>query len=127
MYNPYFNAINSYNSPYINPVTADRGFSQPYKQEITEVYGMQGAQAYQMAPNSSVILLDASSPMVYIKRTDGAGSPSIAAYNLVQCQADESTSELEKRVRKLEEIINESYTSKSSEQSRKSAQQNITD
>lgn len=125
MYNPYFNAINSYNSPY-NPVSAGMGYSQLNKQEITEVYGMQGAQAYQMAPNSSVILLDASSPMVYIKRTDGAGSPSIAAYNLVQRQADESTSELEKRVRKLEEFY-ESYTSKSSEQSRESAQQNITD
>ena len=128
MYNPYINAFSNYNSPYINnPAAADRGFSQPYKQEITEVYGMQGAQAYQMAANSSVILLDASNPMVYIKRTDGAGSPSIAVYKLVQCQADESTSELEKRVRKLEEIINESYTVNASEFRRKSAESDSVD
>ena len=125
MYNPYFNAINSYNSPYINPVSADRGFSQPYKQEITEVYGLQGAQTYQMPPNSSCMLLDASEPITYIKKTDGAGSASIIAYKLVPLQTNNN--DLEKRIRKLEEIVNESYTSKSSEQSRESAQQNITD
>ena len=87
---------------------------------------MQGAQAYQMAANSSVILLDASSPVVYIKRTDGAGSPSIAVYKLVQCQADESTSELEKRVKKLEELY-ESYSFDVAELKRKSVEPNCSD
>ena len=129
MYNPYFNsAIPNYNSQYMNPVSAGMGYSQLNKQEITEVYGLQGAQTYQMAPNSSVILLDASDPTVYIKRTDGAGSASISAYKLVPCQSDNNSSELEKRVKKLEDIINESYTFNASELSkRKSAESNITD
>ncbi len=129
MYNPYFNnAFSNYNSPYINnPVSTGLGYNaQSCKQEITEVYGMQGAQAYQMAANSSVILLDASSPVVYIKRTDGAGSPSIAVYKLVQCQADESTSELEKRVKKLEELY-ESYSFDVAELKRKSVEPNCSD
>lgn len=127
MYNPYFNsAIPNYNSQY-NPVSAGMGYSQLNKQEITEVYGLQGAQTYQMAPNSSVILLDASDPTVYIKRTDGAGSASISAYKLMPFQNENNTSELEKRVKKLEDIINESYTINATELKRKSAEQNITD
>lgn len=128
MYNPYFNsAIPNYNSQYMNPVSAGMGYNQLNKQEITEVYGLQGAQTYQMAANSSVILLDASDPIVYIKRTDGAGSASIIAYKLVPCQSDNNSSELEKRVKKLEDIINESYTFNVPELKRKSAEQNITD
>lgn len=128
MYNPYYNAFSNYNSPY-NPVSAGQGFNgQPYKQEITEVYGAQGAQAYQMAPNSSVILLDASDPIAYIKKTDGAGSASILAYKLVPYQNESSTSDLEKRVKKLEEIINESYTVNASEfNKRKPAESDIID
>lgn len=119
--NPY-NAFSN-NSLYNNPVSTGYGFgySQPTKQEITEVYGVQGAQAYQMAPNSSVIMLDANNPVAYIKKTDGAGSASIMAYKLVPYESD-NTSELEKRVRKLEDIINESYIVNAAELKRKSAE-----
>lgn len=110
MFNPYFNnAFSNYNSPYISNPAAGMGYTQPMKQEITEVYGISGAQAYQMAANSSVILLDANNPTVYLKRTDGAGSASINVYKLVPCDSGSST-DLEKRVEKLEAIINESYT-----------------
>ena len=112
MFNPYFsNAFPNYNSQYINPVTSgySYGSSQMPKQEITEVYGLQGAQAFQMGANSSTILLDASNPVVYIKRTDGGGSASISVFKLVPCEND-NTSDLEKRVKRLEEIFNESYS-----------------
>lgn len=123
--NPY-NAFSN-NSPY-NPASAGLGYGQPIKQEsITEVYGVQGAQAYQMAPNSSTIMLDANNPVAYIKRTDGAGCPSIMAYKLVPCQED-NTSDLEKRVKRLEELINESYTFNASEfRQRKSAEPDSSD
>lgn len=124
MFNPYYNAFPNNNSIY-NPVSAGMGYSQLNKQEITEVYGMQGAQTYQMAPNSSVILLDASNPTVYIKRTDGAGSASISAYKLMPFQEENNTSDLEKRVKRLEELINESYTFDASKlKPRESAEQN---
>lgn len=120
----YNNAFNNLTSLYNNPVAGyGYGYSQP-RQEITEVYGVQGAQAYQMAPNSSVILLDASEPIVYIKKTDGAGSASIVSYNLVQREAEQTkTNELEMRIKRLEEIISESNTfSIKSAESEKSAQ-----
>lgn len=128
MFNPYFNnAIPNYNSQY-NPVSSGYSYgSQMPKQEITEVYGVQGAQAYQMPPNSSVILLDASNPIVYIKKTDGAGSPSIISYKLMPIQNESNTSELEKRVQKLEEIVNESYSINAAELKRKSAEPNCSD
>ena len=123
----YNNAFNNLTSLYNNPVCSAGygfGYSQQTKQEITEVYGVQGAQAYQMAPNSSVILLDASEPIVYIKKTDGAGSASIVSYNLVQRETEQAkTNELEMRIKRLEEIINESNTfSIKSAESEKSAQ-----
>lgn len=124
MFNPYFNnnAFSNYNSQY-NPAAVGLGYGQPQKQEITEVYGVQGAQAYQMPPNSSAILLDANTPQVYIKRTDGAGSASIATYKLIPYTAEsDSTAELEKRVRKLEEIINESNSCNVTDIKRESAQ-----
>ena len=120
----YNNAFNNLTSLYNNPVSTGYGFgySQPTKQEITEVYGVQGAQAYQMAPNSSVIMLDANNPVAYIKKTDGAGSASIMAYKLVPYESD-STSDLERRIKRLEDIINESNTfSIKSAESEKSAQ-----
>ena len=123
MFNPYFNnAIPNYNSQY-NPVASGYSYgNQMPKQEITEVYGLQGAQAFQMGANSSTILLDASNPVVYIKKTDGGGSASISVFKLVPCEND-NTSDLEKRVKKLEEIINESYSVNASEfRQRKSAE-----
>lgn len=60
-------------------------YQPPYQQpfQITKVNGENGAKAFQMPPNSSIILLDESSPKVYIKETDGASYPKLSAYKLV--------------------------------------------
>lgn len=51
--------------------------------QITKVNGENGAKAFQMPPNSSIILLDESNPKVYIKETDGASYPKLSVYKLV--------------------------------------------
>lgn len=48
------------------------------------VQGEQGANDYQLAPNSSVILLDKDAPIIYIKSTDAVGRANpIEKYHMV--------------------------------------------
>ena len=65
MFNPYYNQTNCPN-PYearLNAVLA------PYKMDITSVNGQNGAQAFQMPPNSRALLLDESAPS-YVQSTN---------------------------------------------------------
>lgn len=96
-----------------NPVTTGYGFGySQQKQEIIKVNGREGANAYQMPPNSSVLLLDVNQPVVYLKQTDGGGYANITAYRIEPLQetSQTKTNELEMRIKRLEEIINESNT-----------------
>lgn len=55
----------------------------PAKMEVVKVHGEDGANAFVMGPNSSIILLDETEPAVWLKTTDGAGYATITGYNLV--------------------------------------------
>lgn len=48
--------------------------------------GKAGAEAYPMAPNSKVMLLDTQDPVMYVKATDAVGRASIVVYDLVERQ-----------------------------------------
>lgn len=48
--------------------------------QLIKVSGMDGAKAYQMAPNSSVALFHESEDLLYVKSTDGAGFPTIRVF-----------------------------------------------
>lgn len=52
------------------------------RQEITKVNGDAGANAYQLPPNSSILLLDETAPKVYLAQSDGAGYKTITAYKI---------------------------------------------
>ena len=80
------------------------------RQEIVRVNGRGGAEAYQLAPNSSALLLDTTAPVVWLKTTDGAGYPTVAAYDIAPAQTQEQKdasrfSALEKRISDLEVLI----------------------
>ena len=49
---------------------------RPPEDLIIRVTGMEGAKAYQLAPNSRAALFDDTDDIVIIKTTDGAGFPS---------------------------------------------------
>lgn len=78
------------------------------RQEVTRVSGENGAKAYQLPPNSSVLLLDETAPIVWLKTTDGAGYPTVSAYSITPYQTEPQTSmtDIESRVKRLEEIVN---------------------
>ena len=103
-----------YQSPYFNPY----GFMQQGMQQnptpqmpvqqVVRVNGENGAKAYQMGANSSALLLDESGSMVWLKTTDGAGFPTVSAYDITPHQetASPDYSSLEQRIEKLEMIVN---------------------
>lgn len=78
-------------------------------QQIIKVNGSNGAQAYQLGPNCSTLLLDETAPRVFLAQTDGAGYKSITAYRLEPYEEapEISNQDLLKRIEKLEEMVNE--------------------
>lgn len=83
------------------------------KQEIIRVNGRNGAEAYQIASNSSVLLLDEQLPIVYLKQSDGAGYSTVTPYSITPYQPEPQVDvkSLEDRIKRLEDIINESHSS----------------
>lgn len=107
--------MTNYVNPYMNPYgqyqvqpTQLQSMQQMPQQQVVKVNGEGGARAYQMAPNSSALLLDESGTIVWLKTTDGAGFPTVSPYDITphaQAQPVELTS-LESRITRLEEIVN---------------------
>ena len=116
MYNNYSNYLNN---PYNNPYTVGMAGTNPYqpnsRQEIIKVNGKEGANAYPLnTPNSSVLMLDINQPILYVKISDGAGYCNITPYTIsplkeVMNESNINTDDLEKRIKRLEELY-ESYT-----------------
>lgn len=82
------------------------------RQEVAKVNGENGARAYQIAPNSSVLLLDEVNPIVYLKTSDSGGYASITPYSITPYQSEPTVDvkSLEERIERLEGLINESNT-----------------
>lgn len=110
MYNSYFPGQPTYTQPY-----GQFNTSQIPRQEVIKVNGENGARAYQIAANSSALLLDESGLMVWLVVTDGAGYKSVMPYDITPHQASQAPdySGLETRISRLEELVNV-YTSNSS-------------
>ena len=113
MYTPQMYGNGMMQNPYQgiaqNPYQTAFGMQQ--KTEVVRVNGENGAKAYQLPPNSSILLLDESAPVVWLKQTDGAGYPTITPYQIspVQTQSETAAAQvavLEERVKRLEEVIN---------------------
>ena len=74
---------------------------------IIKVHGYNGADAFQMGPNSQVFLLDDNDPLIWFVQTDGAGYKTITPYDVAPHQTTPQidVQSLETRVRALEEQI----------------------
>lgn len=76
----------------------------PQQQEVLKVTGRNGANALNLAPNSSVLALDTSAPIVWLVTTDGAAYKTCTPYEIKPYE-EISTDSLEKRISRLEELI----------------------
>lgn len=92
-------------------------FQQP--QQIIEVNGEAGANAYNLAANSSVMLLDTQQPICYVVKTDGAGYKTVLSFDLVPHIPKEQAmmNSIEERLKKLEEMITNGKSDFRNEQS----------
>lgn len=81
-------------------------FQQPT--QIIEVNGIEGANAYNIAPNSSAMLLDTQYPICYVVKTDGAGYKTVMPFDLTPHIPKEQAqmNSIEERLKRLEETIN---------------------
>ena len=105
----------SYQMPMQNPYQARLDALQPppaSRCEIIRVNGRNGAEAYQMPPNSSNLLLDETAPLVWLVQTDGAGYKTLTPYTISPYQPAPPVDvhSLEDRVKRLEELLNESHS-----------------
>ena len=99
-----------YQNPYLDRLTALQGQqtnASPQRSEIIRVNGKGGADAFPMPPNSSVLLLDETAPVVWLKQTDGAGFPTCTPYSITPYQAppEPDYASLDDRISKLEAMV----------------------
>lgn len=71
------NSLNLFGMGYQPPTTA---LQTPIT--VPTVNGREGANAYSMPPNSTVLLLDANQPIVWFKQTDGGGYATVKGYSI---------------------------------------------
>ena len=85
MYNPNF--FNPY-QPYQNAINNPYQFNSPrvpgYSGQVIQVNGRAGAEALQMEPNSSMVLFDMDSDIMYLKSTDSAGYPTLRVFDFIE-------------------------------------------
>ena len=84
------------------------GAMQGFAGQITRVNGRNGAEAFRLAPNSSILLMDENDPIVWLKQTDGAGYATVTPYTVAPypAAAPVDVNSLENRVKRVEEILN---------------------
>ena len=113
----YEYAVNPLYNPMVNPyLGAQRPYQQQPRQEVIKVNGENGARAFQMPANSSALLLDESGVIVWLVTTDGAGYKSVAPFDISPHEAAPvpNYSDLETRITRLEEMMNNANTCNSS-------------
>lgn len=96
-------------SPYPAPTAQAMRASNSPRYEIIHVTGRRGAEALQMAPNSSALVLDDTAPIVWLCQTDGAGYLTPTPFDISQHVEAPAVSmdDLNARLSKLEEMLNE--------------------
>lgn len=113
---------NPFNPYQVNPAYASQIANNMHTvnpNQIIKVNGRGGAEAYQMPPNSQVLLLDETQPILWLKQTDGAGYPSLNAYDIKPHEEKPvpDMKSLEERIAKIEEAIkHEPYTTSNGRQ-----------
>lgn len=117
---PHYDTTSFYNQM-INSLQSQNQGGLP-KYEVVRVSGRPGAESFQMAPNSEVLLLDATQPIIWLVQADGAGYKTLTPYDVsphVEVKPEDKFKSLEDRITRLEEKIDaKSYTGATNRQQR---------
>ena len=107
---PYSSQLYSQFMPTLQPLQP-----QPQPQEVIKVNGRAGAESYQLPPNSSVLMLDNTAPIVWLSVSDGAGYKVLTPYDIKEHEEVKQEDELKKladRITKLEDRLDNAANSK---------------
>ena len=74
------------------------------QQQVIQVNGKASVDSIQLAPNSSVLLMDTSAPIVWVCVSDGLGKVTSTAYDIGEHKQKEEA-KLESRLARIEERI----------------------
>lgn len=86
-------------------------YSYPnYSQQIIRVSGHNGANAYNMAPGSSALLLDENDPIVWFVRSDDAGYKTVQPYKIEPYKPEDPMARIEERLSRLEKAYESDHT-----------------
>lgn len=92
MQNPMYGMPNySFQSPFGNGMNVSYQSQQLPHYDIVKVNGRNGAEAFQMGPNSQVLLLDETAPVLWLASTDGAGYKTVSAFDISLHQDQQQT------------------------------------
>lgn len=79
------------NYPYVNPYLPQGYMPYPAQpaqpaqpSSIIWVSGEREAAVYPVAPNNAVALWDSDAPVIYLKKADASGKPTMQAFDLVE-------------------------------------------
>lgn len=109
------NGINWGNNGVINnPYNFIPQIQMPSPQmQVIRVQGENGVDAFQIGPNSSVLLLDETAPIIWFVQTDGAGYKTKTPYDItvhspepsIESKFDDRFAAIDKRLKSLEEVL----------------------
>lgn len=79
------------------------------QQNVIQVYGINSARQLNLAPNSSLFVLDYDDEHVYAVFSDGAGTVSVKPYLLTECEPENTTENFvtAKQFKEWKEQVNE--------------------
>lgn len=115
MYNPYqYNAYNPYMQSYgqqtynNNPFQVQQQNNTLPQQQIIQVNGKASVDTIQLAPNSSILVMDTSAPIVWLCVSDGVGKVTATAYDIAEHKEIPpiDVASVEQRLTAVENFIN---------------------
>ena len=111
-----------YQSPFFNPYGFMQQGQMPQAQpqipqtQVVRVNGENGAKAFSIGANSSVLLLDETQPVVWLKVTDGASYATVTPYKITPLEKQDpyadNMAKIEERISKIEEKVFKTSPSK---------------
>ena len=95
-----------------NPYQNYQGYFQPHQnilpqQQIIQVNGKASVDTIRLAPNSSILVMDTSAPIVWMCVSDGVGNVTSTPYDITVHQeiSQSDTTSIEARLANIESMI----------------------
>ena len=82
-------------------------------QQVVTANGKASIDALRMSPNSSVLILDTTAPLVWLCTSDGLGNVTSVPYDITQHKEEPPENAFEKRLAAIEEKLKEVLDGKS--------------